>query len=136
MSVRLPRYAASGGSQYHERIGVEGGGWVDLYHTRKKPFNLIAGRFEDPALRDRLVGLWRAFHLGGAGEDEAPETSPWDAVDYYYGLLRPYAALRFDFVALARALRNASPEAPDPDAVRYDFGQIETAYRQLRPETA
>lgn len=129
-------YAASGGSQYHERIGIEGGGWVDLYHTRKKPYNLISGRFEDPALRDQVIGLWQAFHLGSAVQDPAPERTPWDSVEHYYCLLAPYAALRFDFVALARALRNAAPEAPDPDAVRYDFAQIETAYRHLRPQTA
>jgi hypothetical protein len=127
-------YAASGGSQHHERIGIEGVGWVDLYHTRKKPFNLIPGRFEDPSLRDSVVSLWRAFHLGGAWQDKEPVRSSWDTVDHYYRLLRPYATLRFDFVTLARALYNAAPEAPDPDVVRYDFAQIENAYRRLRPQ--
>lgn len=129
-------YAASGGSQHHERIGIEGGGWVDLYHTRKKPFSPKPMMFKDSALRDRVMELWQAFHLGGGMDNEVAQSSPWDAVDHYYGLLQPYAALRFDFLALARALRNAAPEAPDPDAVRYDFGQIEAAYRQLRPQTA
>lgn len=128
-------YVASGGSQYHERIGVKGGGWVDLYHTRRKPFSPTPMKFEDPELCDRVMELWRAFHLGVAGEAEMPKNTPWDAVDHYYGVLRPYAALRFDFVTLARALRNATPEAPDPEEVRFDFGQIEAAYNQLRPQT-
>jgi hypothetical protein len=128
-------YAASGGSQYHERIGIEGGGWVDLYHTRRKGFDLIPGRFEDPFLWNSLDRLWLAFRLAIAKDDEEPLRSPWDTVDHYYVLLLPYAKLRFDFIALARALHNAAPDAPDPDAIRYDFDQIEAAYRQLRPET-
>lgn len=131
----VPAYAAAGGSEYRERIGITGGGWVDLYHTRKKPFNPVPQRFTNPALRDRVMALWRAFHWAGQGSDQQAPRSAWDAVEHYHRLLSPYAALRFDFVALARALRNASPDAPDPEAVRYDFPQIQAAYRQLRPQT-
>ena len=127
-------YAASGGSQYHERIGIKGGGLVDLYHTRRNPFSLRPMKFEDSQLSNRVMELWRAFHHGIAGKGVAPDNTLWDAVDHYYGLLRPYAELRFDFFALASALRNAAPEAPDPESVRFDFDQIESAYRQLRPQ--
>ena len=81
------------------------------------------------------MGLWRAFHWGGdAGTASAPP-SAWDAADHYYVLLEPYGHLRFDFLALARALHHATADAPDPDAVRYDFAQIQAAYQQLRPQT-
>lgn len=132
----VPAYAAEGGNEYHERIGIEDNQYLELYHTKRHPFDLRPGKIQDKALLDRVTGLWRAFHWSGASEDGEPTHSPWDTVEHYYALLAPYAALRFDFVALACALRNAAPEAPDPDAVRYDFAQIETAYRQLRPQTA
>ncbi|HAR95002.1 MAG TPA: hypothetical protein DCR97_03420 [Deltaproteobacteria bacterium] len=123
-------YAAAGGSQYHERIGIKNGGQVDIYHTRKKPFSLVANRISDPGLRSLVVGYWQKFHWG---VDPGLQSSLWDTVDYYYGLLKPYANLRFDFIALALVLRNASSVAPDPDEVRYDFASIESAYNHLRP---
>lgn len=126
----IPAYAAAGGSQYHERIGIKNGGQVDLYHTRKKPFSLVADRISDLGLRSLVVRHWQKFHWGS---DQGLQSSLWDTVDYYYGILKPYADLRFDFIALARVLRNASPEAPDPDEVRYDFALIESTYKHLRP---
>lgn len=129
-------YAASGGSEFHERIGIEEGGWFDLYHTRKKPYHLLLDRLENPALKSEVEELWRAFHWGvNADDDQDASSSPWDVAEYYYKLLRPYAELRFDFIALARALHNASAEAPNPRDVRYDFTQMESFYKHARDKT-
>ncbi len=82
-----------------------------------------------------VPALRQDFHLGVAIASEVSTRSPWDIVEHYYSILHPYADLRFDFVAFARALKNAAPDAPNPEAVRFDFDQIEAAYRQLRPQS-
>lgn len=120
-------------SVHYHRIGFEGRGFADLYLTAKKPFELHLRGLNDSELRNQVGRLWRQHHWG-VGEPARRERDAWEVFDYYYEALKPFAHLSFDFMPLAQALKRATEDAPPAEAVRYDFGQIEQAYLQLKPQ--
>lgn len=122
-------------SEYYRRIWLRHDASVDLYHTINKPNDLRSHLIKDPALQDKVTQLWKEFLSDGGANREHPEESHWDVVEHYFYLLKPYASLNFDFIDLAIALRSATPDAPDPDSVRYNFERIEAAYHELKPRT-
>lgn len=126
----FPAYEAESNSEHYERLGLEGGGCMDLYLTSRTPFKLQLTRFADPEHRREVERLWRRFLWGL--DDPSPAQDAWAVVEHYYGVLKPFAHLKFDFISLAAAIEQASGEVLPAEEVRYDFPRIEAAYLNLR----
>lgn len=121
-------------NNHYARIKI-GGGFFDLYDTAKRPIPPHIHGINDPNLKEGLETLWLAFRdqtpANAQSSSESAE-NPFEEVEYYFELLRPYRGLCFDFTILADALKplGGSGSALPTD----DFDALERIYEQIRTE--
>ncbi len=126
------------------RIKVEPRGYLDIYHTTKRPpSNPYVHAFRDPALAQRIESMWKRFWAGESLEKsdqrstaaESQEGSIFEEVKHYYRILEPYRDCKFDFSVLAHALKRACQRKGlaevDVDVLKYDFGALENLFHNL-----
>lgn len=130
----IPAYEVLVKSKSYKRIGIEnGGGTMDLYYTKKLPNDLRIGNIA-VKMKKQILYLWETFLVQDIDAiDNKKRDTAWDTVDHFYNILYPYRSLTFDYIEFARALQQASHQAPAPNQVRFDFDTIAKAYRELRP---
>jgi len=120
------------------RVAVVPSGYMDVYHTRKRPPSqpYLHG-FCDQTLQGTVEGLWREYYEGRTWESDRKEV--WlEEVTYYYKILKPYRDCAFDFWDLAAVLDRTRHLLQQPgidvESNRYDFGKLEAIYYTLKEE--
>ncbi|OVE73937.1 hypothetical protein BVX94_02360 [bacterium B17] len=117
---------------YHRQITISKNdnslGYINIYATDKKGAYVLFHEVKDTEQRCALEAL--------LNPDPTAKCDIFAEIEHYYAELKPFAAFKFDFIALARAVQSVwtdlFSETLPIDDIRYDFKALEKFFEQLK----